>query len=78
MENIKFYSIQEVGEVLHVSRQMVSRIRNCGLLSFSRFGKSWLISEADLIAFVEENKGKDLSKVVREHEMKRVMGNVSK
>lgn len=52
---LKLYVAAEVAPILRVTEFEVTRLCRRGLLKASKPGRSWLISEADLLAYVEEH-----------------------
>lgn len=51
-----FYTQQEVADLLRVSIHAVRKWRATGRLSFIRIGKTILISDTDIAAFLDEHR----------------------
>ena len=51
----KFYTPQEIAELLNVSRRTIYRYLHSGKLKASKFGH-WRISQKDLNNFINKNK----------------------
>lgn len=51
-EEIKFYSIDEVASMIHVTRRAMYNYLKNGKLKATKFGKYWRVSEQDLKEFL--------------------------
>lgn len=55
------YTREEVAELLHTSRAKVGELDEYGLLNGIKLGKKYIYSTAEIIRFLKEYKGMDLS-----------------
>ncbi|MCH4013548.1 MAG: helix-turn-helix domain-containing protein [Solobacterium sp.] len=62
-EATRFYSQQEVADMLHVSTHYVTRLRRIGLLNGRRFGRGWLYTHDDIWDFLQISAGHDLYEI---------------
>lgn len=58
---LKFYTVTEAAEVLRVTEWEVTKRCRTGLIKASKPGKSWLIAEADLLAYIESHSNQAAS-----------------
>ena len=53
---IKFYSTEEIAEMLKISKRTVFRYIHAGTLHAVKIGKYWRVSQESLEAFLQEQK----------------------
>lgn len=51
-ENIKLYTLQEVADILRVSRQTIYNYVTAKKLRATKYGKEYRVTEADLQEFI--------------------------
>ncbi len=56
MEHLSFYTINEVADMLGVSRVTVARWCNSGEIPAYRLGRKWKINKAEFDAWLQERK----------------------
>lgn len=56
----KFYTINEVAELLDMHHKTIRKFITDGSLKANKVGKQWRISENDLNSFMKVNKNKDI------------------
>lgn len=54
MEEIKYYTVEEIAEGLNVSKRTVYRFMQSGKLHAVKIGQNWRISKQDFDNFMEE------------------------
>ena len=55
-ENIKLYTLQEVADILRVSRQTIYNYVTAKKLNATRFGKEYRVTDHDLQEFIRTGK----------------------
>ena len=55
-ENIKLYTLQEVADILRVSRQTIYNYVTAKRLRATKFGKEYRVTEQDLQDFIENGR----------------------
>lgn len=58
MTEEKLYTLEEVAAALHISRQTVYNNMKKGYLNFTKYGKSYLVSESQLNELLRNGYGK--------------------
>lgn len=56
--DIKLFTLQEVADVLRVSRQTIYNYVTAKKLRATKYGKEYRVTEADLKEFIENGKNK--------------------
>jgi putative molybdopterin biosynthesis protein len=56
MTDIKLYTLQEVANILKVSRQTIYNYVTAGKLKATKFGKEYRVTEANLQEFIEKGR----------------------
>lgn len=57
-ESLKFYTTQEVADLLKMNVQVISRKLASGEIAGYKIGKDWRIAEKDLIEWIEKHSNK--------------------
>lgn len=52
----KFYTLDEIAEMLDVSTRTIRNYINAGKLAAYRFGQAYKVQESDLKTFIEKSK----------------------
>lgn len=52
---IKTYTAKEAEKILHVTSKTIRGYIKAGKLKAVKIGRSWVIKEADLMSFINEN-----------------------
>lgn len=55
-ENIKLYTLQEVANILRVSRQTIYNYVTAKRLNATKYGKEYRVTESDLQDFIKNGK----------------------
>lgn len=55
-DSLKFYTFQEVAQILRCTRQTIYNMHGRGLLNATKCGKQYLVSEEDLQKFIKTGK----------------------
>lgn len=58
MDGLKFYTVAEVADLLRIGDWQITKKCRSGEIKASKPGKSWLIAEADLRAYVEQHSNR--------------------
>lgn len=58
MKEEKLYTLEEVAAALHITRQAVYNNIRKGYLSFTKYGKSYLVSESQLKDLLKNGYGR--------------------
>lgn len=53
--NLRFYSTQDIAEMLKMNIQVIARKLACGEITGYKIGKDWRVSELDLLAWIEKH-----------------------
>lgn len=56
VKQVKFYTFQEVADIIRVTRQTVYNMHNDGRLRAVKFGKEYKVTEEDLQKFIKTGK----------------------
>lgn len=55
-DSLKFYTFQEVADIIKVTRQTVYNMHNDGRLHAVKFGREYKVSEEDLRKFIKTGR----------------------
>lgn len=58
-KDLKFYTTNEIAEMLKMNVQVIARKLQYGELSGFKIGKDWRVKEADLMTWLEKHSNKD-------------------
>jgi excisionase family DNA binding protein len=53
--NLRFYSTQDIAELLKMNIQVIARKLACGEIVGYKIGKDWRVSEKDLLVWIEKH-----------------------
>lgn len=73
MTEIRMFNREEVAEILHVHVNMVSILREEGLLQAIKVGKNYIFPKSTIIEFVQNYLGLDCSNRAKAIESKRIV-----
>ena len=73
MTEIRMFTREEVAEILHVHVNVVSILREEGLLQAIKVGKNYIFPKSTIIEFVQNYLGLDCSNRAKAIESKRIV-----
>ena len=64
MQNVKVYTLDEVANIMQVTKRTLYTYIQAGVLHAVKFGKSWRVSERDLDTFISTGTSLDPNKQI--------------
>ena len=68
MTDLKMLTQDEVSELINVSRDQITMLREVGIIRATKTGKCYMFSQADIKRFQRDYVGLDLSNIVKAFE----------
>ena len=70
LENLKMATVEEVADIINVSKDTMQMLREEGLLEATKTGKCYMYSQEEILRFQRDYKGFDVSNRVKAREAK--------